>query len=679
MDLKQLPGLGPKRIQLLQKAGFNSVQDLLFFIPRTWLDHTTVQKINELQVQDKAILVGTIQRAGVVRARTPFFQATIADSTGEITLTFFRNPSYWSKRIQVGMRCVVIGVVSAYRGLQLVHPDIQVLSEDAEFKGRIVPVYSISESWKEARMDQRFFLKLFEHIFKLANLSVSNSCPTPLCEFLGLNSVLENLRRLHRPHSFQELYAAKRQLKILELLPFCLRMVVRRQRLQDKGMPRSINQDLLTRVETSLDYKLTHDQSQALHQILKGLSEKRQFHALLQGDVGSGKTVVAMLAMFAVCGAQEQCALMVPTDILARQHYEFLKPYFEAQGLRISLLLGANTAAEKRSILGELQMGLSHAVVGTHALFSKAVVFQNLGCVIIDEQHRFGVQQREALLAKGNNPDLLVMSATPIPRSLAMTLYGDLETIIIREKPPGRKPVKTRIITPQKREELKKFVSDEAKKGHQSYWVINRIDAQLEEEKLSIAQVLEELQSFDPAWKIKEVHGQMPEAEREENLKLFNEASIHTLVATTVIEVGVNVPNANIMIIDEPERFGLSQLHQLRGRVGRGNQQAWCFLVAGTENPAWERLKAFASTEDGFEIAEMDLQERGAGNLEGSKQSGSWVLRWFDWVKDHDLIQDVLKWSESILKELSNFDASTRQKIQEWYQEAPLENYDGIH
>ena len=387
----------------------------------------------------------------------------------------------------------------------------------------------------------------------------------------------------------------------------------------------------------------------------------------------------AMLAMLAVAQCGEQCALMVPTDILARQHYKNLKPFFDAAGIRSALLLGACSAAEKKTISGELQMGLTQIVIGTHALFSKDVLFKDLTFVVIDEQHRFGVNQREALLKKGTYPDLLVMSATPIPRSLAMTIYGDLEPIILNEKPAGRKPVKTRLVAPAKRDDMKKFILNEVQNGNRCYWVVSRVEIDDEGGSRSVGEVQEELESFNSHWKVGAVHGQMDETERDAILNAFAKGDIQVLVATTVIEVGVNVPEANLMVIDAPERFGLAQLHQLRGRVGRGNQEAWCFLIVPQQSPAHERLTHFASTDDGFKIAEMDMQERGAGNLEGSEQSGAWVFRWFDWIADQGLIQKMLTLAEEILDNKPGFSKETQEKIQNWYAALPQGNSDGVH
>lgn len=702
MDLSQLPGLGPKRLEALRKSGLNTIGDLLYNIPRTYLDQTKVTKIGECQVGEKVVLIGTVKRAGIVRGRTSRFIATLTDGTGEISLLFFKACTFWNKRIKPDSHWLVTGTVGDYRGLQITHPDMQPFDEGEEFSGRILPVYPISEACRESRMEQKFFRQLYQTVFKFPALTLPGTCPRELTDYLHFAPVLNNLKVLHNPADFASIRKAKGELKILELLPFCLRMIKRRQNQMIRGHERQIDLGRVMEARASLPFELTNGQNEALDQIIAGLNGKKQFHALLQGDVGSGKTVVAMLAMLAVCGSGEQSALMVPTDILARQHYKTLKPFFDAAGMHLQLLVGATSTAERNVILGELQMGLCDAVIGTHALFSKDVFFKNLGFVIIDEQHRFGVGQREALLAKGEYPDMLVMSATPIPRSLAMTLYGDLKVISIKDKPVGRKPIKTRLIPAEKREDMKKFICNEAASGNLCYWIVSRVGADEEGGAFSVDDIVLEMQNYikalasaekativktgeDPKFaklKVAGIHGQMGEDERDATLKKFATGEIHILVATTVIEVGVNVPAANLMVIDQPDRFGLAQLHQLRGRVGRGSQQAWCFLMLPQGEAAetsMERLSKFSSTEDGFEIAELDLQARGAGNLEGNEQSGSWVFRWFDWIADQELISKTLTMAENLLADTTAFDESAREKIQTWYNEKPSANADGVH
>jgi ATP-dependent DNA helicase RecG len=718
MDLVSLPGLGPKRLEKLRKSGLNTVADLLYNIPRTYLDQTKVSKIADLRDGERVVVIGIITRAGIVKGRMSRFMAVLTDGTGEISLLFFRGTRYISNRVKPGTRWLVSGVVGSYRGLQLVHPDMQPFDEGEAFNGQILPVYPISEVCREAKMEQRFFRNLYKTIFNFPGLTLPNACPRELTDYLHFAPVMDSLRTLHMPQNFDAIYKAKRELKILELLPFCLRMVKRRENQKIRGHERQIDLGNVMAAKARLPFQLTAGQDAALNTIIDGLNGKKQFHALLQGDVGCGKTVVALLAMMAVCGANEQCALMVPTDILARQHFKSLKPFFDAAGIRVHLLVGATPAAEKKVILGELQMGLCNVVIGTHALFSKDVFFAKLGLVIIDEQHRFGVSQREALLAKGDYPDMLVMSATPIPRSLAMTLYGDLKVISIKEKPAGRKPIKTRLVNAAKRESMKQFICKEAVGGNLCYWIASRVNADSstgsptgasgasassatlssadsaasDGSARSVDDIVNEMRSFIAAFahadpniaklKVAGVHGQMDDTERDEIIKQFAAGEIQILVATTVIEVGVNVPAANLMVIDQPDRFGLAQLHQLRGRVGRGNQEAWCFLMIPEGEAAetsMERLSQFAATEDGFEIAELDLKTRGAGNLEGNEQSGSWVFRWFDWIHDQELISQTLERAEHILKDGSAFSEPAREKIQNWYNEKPSANEDGVH
>lgn len=679
MDLNYLPGLGPKRVSALKKSGLSTVADLLYNIPRTWLDQTQVASIGTSRVGDKVVLVGRVLRCGLVRSRTTRFIAYFSDGTGEIQILFFKATSYWSKKISAGSRYVLVGTLGEFgRTLQMVHPEIQAIEENDEYHGGIVPVYSISEACHEAKMEQKFFRLLYANLFKSQNLSIPRICPRELTDFLEMPSVIEILRRLHCPRSMGDVYQGRKCLKVLELLPFCLRMIKRRRALLYRGSERKLIKQNVFKAIQDLPYSLTDGQGKALNEILEGLSGKRQFHALLQGDVGSGKTVVAMLSMLAICGTGEQCALMVPTDILARQHFQTMQGVFEKLGLHVSLLLGAMTTQERRSVLYDLETGHIDAVIGTHALFSKDVVFNNLGFVIIDEQHRFGVNQREALLAKGRYPDLLVMSATPIPRSLAMTLYGDLRTIVISEKPAGRKPVKTRMTPLFKREAMKEFLKKEIASGNRCYWVVSRVESDAEG-MVGVSDVVEELKAFSSEWNVQGVHGQMDEKKRSAILDDFASGQVQVLVATTVIEVGVNVPEANLMVIEHPERFGLAQLHQLRGRVGRGAGEAWCFLLSSPEDSAYERLSQFAKTEDGFKIAEMDLETRGAGNLEGGEQSGSWVFRWFDWIKDKELIAKTLEQAERILDSSESFSPEVREKIQMWYEELPPGFQDGIH
>jgi ATP-dependent DNA helicase RecG len=682
--LSSIQGIGPKKTAALKECGISTLFDLLSYLPRDWIDQRRITKIRDIKAGERVVLVGCIVRSSMIYGGRARFSATLQDETGSIEFVFFGAAHHWQARLKNGSRWVAIGKGTVFRAMQMVHPDLQALEEDEEFSGSIVPIYTITEPMRKARMESKFCAKLYKSLFeKNLNLILppeEHICPPELLNFLKMRPLIENFKKLHCPQNWEEIHSAKKEIKILELLPFCLRMARRRQLLANSGIARKLDLQKMDFAKDNLPFALTTGQSQVLEKIKSGLLSSRQFHALLQGDVGSGKTVVAMLSMIGICGAGEQAACMVPTDILARQHFLSMGKFFENAGLKLGLLVGAMGVAERREVLEGLKSGEINAAVGTHALFSKDTEFKNLSFAIIDEQHRFGVKQREALLAKGDKPDLLVMSATPIPRSLAMTFYGDLEAIILREKPPGRKPVLTKLVSGEKREDMKNYLYKESLAGNRSYWVASRVQEDEFGEAASVSNICDELKNFRNDWKIAVVHGQMPEAERNANLAAFASGEISMLVCTTVVEVGVNVPEANLMVIDKPESFGLAQLHQLRGRVGRGAAQAWCFLICDSDNTAFERLEQFSKTNDGFEIAEIDLQNRGAGNLEGSEQSGAWILRYFDWVDSQPLIEKTINTADDILNNKPNFSSEVLQKIQNWYNDKKFEKIeDGVH
>jgi ATP-dependent DNA helicase RecG len=682
--LSSIPGIGAKKTAALRESGINTLLDLLSYLPRDWIDQRRITKIKDIKAGERVVLVGRIVRSSMIYGGRARFGVTLQDETGSVEFVFFGATHHWQARLKNGSRWAAIGKGTVFRTLQIVHPDLQALEEDEEFSGSIVPIYTITEPMRKARMESKFFAKLYKSLFeKNLNLILppeEHICPPELLNFLKMQPLIENFKRLHCPQNWEEIHSAKNEIKVLELLPFCLRMARRRRLLANSGIPRKLDLQKMDFAKDNLPFALTAGQNTVLEQIKGGLLSNRQFHALLQGDVGSGKTVIAMLAMIGICGAGEQAACMVPTDILARQHFLSMGKIFENAGLKLGLLVGAMGAAERREVLEGLKNGEISAIVGTHALFSKDVKFKNLSFAIIDEQHRFGVKQREALLAKGNKPDLLVMSATPIPRSLAMTFYGDLEAIILREKPPGRKSVKMDLVGTQRREGMKDYIYKKSLADNRCYWVASRVQEDEFGEAVSVGKIYDELKKFRNDWKIAVVHGQMPEAERDANLAAFANGEISLLVCTTVVEVGVNVPEANLIVIENPESFGLAQLHQLRGRVGRGSAQAWCFLVCDPDNTAFERLEQFSKTNDGFEIAEIDLQNRGAGNLEGLEQSGAWILRYFDWVDSQPLIEKTINTANDILDNNPDFSSEVLQKIQNWYNDKKFEKIeDGVH
>ncbi len=677
MLLSSIPGLGSIRIAALKERGIiNTPWDLLQCAPREWHDERQITKIRDIKNKERVVLDGHIAQIGTRYDKYGKLRLCVVLQDKSGSITFIHLIKAWKSKLKNGMRLVIIGE-SFYKNIY--YPEILTLKEGEKYVGCIKSVYS-ARIGLESKLIASSIKRLLEKDLRLILEPGEHACPIELLSYLKLRPIMEIFKNLHCPQTMEEIKRAKKENKILQLLPFCLRMANRRKLLANTGISKKLDLQKIDFAKTNLPFSLTAGQIQALEKIKSGLESDNRFHALLQGDVGSGKTVIAMLAMIGICGAGEQAACMVPTDILARQHFSSMGKIFESVGLKLALLVGAMAAAERREILAGLKSGEINAVVGTHALFSKDVEFNNLGFVIIDEQHRFGVGQREALLSKGNKPDLLVMSATPIPRSLTMTLYGDLEAIILKEKPPGRKPVRTELIKSQRREGMKDYLYKKTLADNRCYWVVSRVQEDEFGEARSVGNVYDELKRFRADWKIAVVHGQMPEAERDANLNAFASGEISLLVCTTVVEVGVNVPEANLMVIDKPESFGFAQLHQLRGRVGRGGVQAWCLLMCDGDNTAHKRLENFSKTNDGFEIAEMDLQDRGAGNLEGSEQSGAWILRSFDWVQDRPLIEETINKAYRILENEPNFSPEVLQKIQDWYNDKKFEKIeDGVH
>ncbi|MDR2583608.1 MAG: ATP-dependent DNA helicase RecG [Fibromonadaceae bacterium] len=682
MNLSSIPGFGPAKIAALKANEIITLWDLLFYLPRKYEDLRKATKIRDIKDDNIVALVVRVAEVGMSKNGVALV-VKIRDESSSIEMAFFQAKHYWHKKLKVGTRWIVIGKrkIDERYGLQITRIDMRPIKENVEYVGNIEPVYILTEAMRKSGVTNKLLMKIYIWLFE-KNLSLmlppnENICPQDLLSYLKLNPMLHNLKKLHLPQTMEEIYAAKQELKILNILPFCLRKVRRRRLLINSGIPRKLDLQRMDNAREKLPFVLTSGQNQVLEQLKNGLESNWQYHALLQGDVGSGKTVVAMLAMIGICGAGGQAACMVPTDILAKQHFSSMEKIFESLGLRLALLTGSIPATERKEVLAGLINGEINAVVGTHALFSKDVEFGNLSFVIIDEQHRFGVNQREALLAKGNKSELLVMSATPIPRSLAMTFYGDLEMLLLREKPPGRLPVKTELKGRMSREGMKDYLYQKSLVDNRCYWVVSRVQEDELGEAACVDDIYKELKSFKEDWKIAVVHGQMPEAERDANLNAFASGEISLLVCTTVVEVGVNVPQANLIVIDKPENFGLAQLHQLRGRVGRGTERAFCILLCEKDNDAYDRLEKFSQTNDGFEIAELDLENRAAGNLEGSQQSKAWI---FDWVRDLPLIERIIGISNDILDNKANFSNEVQQKIQNWYNDKVFEKIeDGVH
>jgi ATP-dependent DNA helicase RecG len=639
MPVKFLKGIGERRAEQLDRLGIRTARDLLWHLPHRYVDASSVTPLARAEIGQEVACIGRVVAKGVLPTRRGLriFHAVLRDDSGVLECVW-PGQAFLDRTIAVGQTLLVSGPVRFYHGRQLAPREYVVLAEaegeaDPLASGKVLPVYPATEG-----LSHRLIRSLVErHLDALIALS-HDPLPDALRREADLLPLAEALRAVHRPGSAQEAEQGRRRLAFDELLDLQLmlvraRAVAKRQRV---GVAFEVKRDLTTRLRQNLPWELTADQHRALKEITGDMTAPERMHRLLMGDVGTGKTVVALFAMLLAVENDFQAALMAPTELLAEQHAATLGRLLEPLEIRPELLLGRQSVAEKTAIRGRLAGGQARIAVGTHALMQEGVSFRRLGLVVIDEQHRFGVEQRAALIGKGAAPDVLLLTATPIPRSLALTLYGDLDVSTLKERPPGRGTVRTGLRMAKQRDQVLDFVRQECGRGRQAYVVLPVIE---ESERADLRAATTMAQSLAARWtelKVGLVHGRLKPEERDGTMRRFRAGEIQVLVATTVIEVGIDVPNATVMLVEHPERFGLAQLHQLRGRIGRGAEESYCILLA--EGPGMDRLRAFAATRDGFRIAELDLAERGMGDLIGARQSGGFELRHAQLPVDEDLL-----------------------------------------
>ena len=635
-DIEVLKGVGPKKAQQLHGLGLCSLFDLLTHFPRSYEDQSSITPIGRLEAGERATVAGVItglqeKRAG--RRGMVILTATISDGTGFLQLTWF-NQKFLKQKLKTGRRIFASGRTAyAYGGQgQLAMSQMtsfEIVEDegaDMEAKCGILPVYSAGENVKQSML--RALTEQLLGLAEAGELAVPEVIPEGVRQQYGLLPRLQACRQIHYPEDRQQVEKARYRLAFEELylIQYGLMLLKKRRQERQQGIRFASCGSLTGGVLSSLPFRLTDDQQNAWQDICNDMERPVPMRRLVQGDVGSGKTVIAMLALVKAVENGFQGAMMAPTEILARQHFESFSGSLEPLGIRVALLSGRLTKKAKQEMYDRLAAHEIDIVIGTHALIQEDVSFANLGLVVTDEQHRFGINQRAVLEKKGRLvPDVLVMTATPIPRTLTLTVYGDLEVSLIRQLPPGRKPVRTFVRGRDRRELIYKFVLEEIKKGRQAYVVCPLIEMNEDSGLYSAQEVYEELTGgIFYGIKCGLVHGKLKQKEKEELMQEFYEGKIKLLVATTVIEVGVNVPNASVMIIENAERFGLSQLHQLRGRVGRGADQSYCVLVTKFEigETTRKRIQIMVDSTDGFEIAEQDLKLRGPGDLEGTQQSG---------------------------------------------------------
>ena len=637
-----LPGIGPKKAALFARLGLHTLGDLLRFYPRDYEDRTKLVPIAELEPGQPACFLASvisnpqthaIPKPG--RQRLEVTKVVVADDTQRLHLTFF-NQGYLTEKLRRGDTYCFYGALSGdFLGYAMTNPVFEPVESAGLLTRRILPVYPLT-----AGLSNKMVVQAVQAA--LARVQPQETLPERLRAAYDLCGAQEAIREIHTPGSAEALERARRRLIFEEFFVFSAALCLLRARRTVQSVPPYENTDLRP-FENALPFRLTGAQRRAIDGILEDFRAGRPMSRLVQGDVGCGKTMVAAAAAYCAAKNGRQTALMAPTEILARQHYERLEPLFSALGISCALLTGSMTPAQKRECRRSIAQGEAEVVIGTHALLTETTVFSRLGLVIADEQHRFGVAQRTALLEKGERPHLLLMSATPIPRTLALLMYGDLEVSVIDELPPGRQEVETFLVSESYRARLNGFIRRQAEEGHQSFIVCPAIEEGETDGLKAAEQWARTLQQqVFPQLRVALLHGKMKGSEKEEIMGRFAAGEFDLLVSTTVIEVGVDVPNATLMVIENADRFGLSQLHQLRGRIGRGEAKSYCVLVSDNRNPeTLQRLRALCATHDGFRIAEEDLKLRGPGDFFGSRQHGLPVFRMGDLAQDLSLLRQA--------------------------------------
>jgi ATP-dependent DNA helicase RecG len=663
-SLQYLKGVGPRRAADLERVGLRTVEDLLYRFPIRYEDRSSFQTIASLRPGVAASVLGEVVSCGVRPTRRPrfkIFELLLRDRTGAIRAIWFNQP-FLNDVFKPHQRVILFGKLElTSHGLQLQSPQYEILraaesteadpeahDDNTMHTGRIVPIYE-----KTGTLTTKMQRVLVHHALSDLPSTLEDPLPREVRERQGLMSRRVALHEVHFPPEHASIVElndfrsqAQRRLIFEEFFLFQCGLVLRKRRSDAERKPRSvvITDEIRESARRVLPFKLTGDQKKVIAEIVEDMKRPHPMNRLLQGDVGSGKTIVALMAALVAMENGFQVAFMAPTEILAEQHFINIRRLLESSRFRMALVTGATAAKKRREIQAELAAGSLNLVLGTHALVEEGVTFRELGLAIIDEQHRFGVMQRAALRAKGLHPDILVMTATPIPRTLALTTYGDLDVSVIRELPPGRKAIKTIAKPESRREEIYDFVRQQLEAGRQAYVIYPLVEQSEKIDLKAATDMADHLQQdVFQAYRVALLHGRMKQDAKDRVMQAFARGEFHILVSTTVVEVGVDVANASVMIVEHAERFGLSQLHQLRGRVGRGPHQSYCVLLyqAPLNENGRERLKALTETTDGFVIAERDLALRGPGDFFGTRQSGMPTLRVGDLLRDHQLMEEA--------------------------------------
>ena len=642
-DITYLKGVGPKRAKQLKAYGIEVVSDLLNHIPRKYLDRTNIKTINQTTIGEQTVVIGKIISKNMkILGKRRLFQVTISDGTGELQCVWFNGLSWIVEKFKINEQIAVFGKIEFYNGLKITHPDFDILEESENYNtGHIIAQYASTSDLKSKGLDSRGFRKLIKNIIDNNKYIIDDFLPSSILKQENLIELRQALKNIHFPKNNSEIDQALHRLKFNEHFFIQLLMALKRKNLKNNiGKSYLQRGEYLKTIYDDLNFELTSAQIRVLREIRTDLKSKQVMNRLIQGDVGSGKTIVAVLTAAIVIAEEQQVALMAPTEILAEQHFESIQEYCHKAKITCGLITSNKSQKEKNIIINELKSGEIQFIIGTHSLIQEAIKFNQLGLIIIDEQHRFGVEHRKLLIEKGSSPQVLAMTATPIPRTLSITIHGDMDISIIDELPKNRLPIKTSLVYPQNIESIYEFMRQEMSNGGQCFVVYPLID---ESEKLDLEAAksgYEKLQSIFKNFKLGYINGKMKKQDIDEQMHKMNQGKIDCLVATTVIEVGINIPNATVIMVENAERFGMTQLHQLRGRIGRGTKQSHCFFVQRKKTPnADKRLNIMENTLDGFIISDEDLKMRGPGDFFGTKQHGFIKSKVVDFSNDGAIIR----------------------------------------
>ena len=639
-QVQYIKGIGPKRSLYFKKIGVEIINDLLFLVPRRYIDYSDIFKIKNLQINNEATVIGKIQLVELqkIKNRVNLTKILLTDDSGSINIKWFNRPDL-KKKFKVGDWLLISGKVSFFYDRQFVNPLYEIISEEdimEKTHGSIIPVYPLTEGLSLWDIKRAIKISLDACLDE-----IRETLPQSITKKHNLMSLSEAIYNLHFPTKIEKAIAARRRLVYDEFFFFELILAKRKMKfMNETGIPLKENGRLTEKFVRLLPFQLTKGQTEVIKSIVNNMEQFRPMNRLLQGDVGSGKTIVALYAMLVSVENGYQSVLMAPTEILAEQHFIVLSEILKKLNVESLLLTSSIKGDERQTTIQKIHSGEAQIIFGTHALIEEEIMFKNLGLAVVDEQHRFGVMQRAALVNKGINPDCLVLSATPIPRTIALTLYGDLDISMLKEKPPSRGELITKIVNEKKKGTTFEFVRQEVSKGRQVFVICPIIEKSETLDLKSVNEVYQEITSAFPECSVGVIHGRLKTAERMSIMNEFRCGNLSILVATTVIEVGVDIPNASVMLIEHPERFGLAQLHQLRGRIGRGAQKSYCFLFLNRYVPpeTFERISFFEKNNDGFALAQKDIKLRGPGEILGKKQHGLPDIKIGDLEADKDLL-----------------------------------------